>query len=82
MNSDRSEKTIEKGFESTPARIGEEESKEPEKKKKKKVKHMSYRQRKLIINIQLSRYPVIRKVAKYEYNLFLSGRDMFAPVNG
>jgi hypothetical protein len=38
--------------------------------------------KRLVINVQNCRYPVIKKVAKYEFGFFLSGRDMFGPVNG
>ena len=47
----------------------------------KKVK-VRVKPRKLVINISCCRYPVVKKVAKHEFNLFLSARDMFAPVNG
>ena len=34
------------------------------------------------MNVFQTRYPIIRKIAKYEFNFFLSNRDMFAPING
>ena len=34
------------------------------------------------MNTSQTKYPIIKKIAKYEFNLFLSNRDMFAPVNG
>jgi hypothetical protein len=33
-----------------------------------------------VINISNTRYNIIKKVAKYEFGLFLSARDMFAPI--
>jgi len=43
---------------------------------------MKMKAKKLVINVSMCKYPTIRKIAKYEYNFFLSARDMFAPVNG
>ena len=43
---------------------------------------MKVKPKKLVINVSMSRYPIIRKISKYEFNYFISTRDMFAPVNG
>lgn len=51
-------------------------------KSKQKIKIIKMRQKKLVINISMCKYPIVRKIAKYEFNFFLSARDMFAPVNG
>lgn len=61
--------------------INGEADAEPEKKKA-KVHVQKPKYRKLILNVSLTRYPVIRKVARQEFNMFLSNRDMFAPLNG
>ena len=58
------------------------EEKGDEKKRKQRFRMIKVRPRKLIINVSICRYPIVRKIAKYEYGMFLSGRDMFAPVNG
>lgn len=48
----------------------------------KKIKVFKVKQKKLVINVSMCRYPIVRKIAKYEFGHFLSNRDMFAPVNG
>jgi hypothetical protein len=43
---------------------------------------MKMKQKKLVLNVSMSKYPILRKVAKQEFGLFISNRDMFAPING
>lgn len=68
----------------------ENEDKEPledqeiidKKQKTVKIKVMKMKQKKLVLNVSMSKYPILRKVAKQEFGLFISNRDMFAPING
>ena len=47
-----------------------------------KSKQVKFKAKKLVMNVALTRYTVIKKIAKYDFNFFLSTRDMFAPLNG
>lgn len=53
-----------------------------QKAQKQKLKILKVKPKKLIMNISSCKYPIVRKIAKYEFGHFLSARDMFAPVNG
>lgn len=48
--------------------------------KKKKFKILKIKPRRLILNVSMTRYPILRKIAKYEFNFFISNRDMFLPI--
>ena len=49
---------------------------------KPKIKVIKMKQKRLVLNVSQSRYPILRKIAKFEFGLFISTRDMFAPING
>lgn len=51
-------------------------------KQKQRIKIIKMKPKKLVMNVSMCKYPIVRKISKYEFNLFLSVRDMFAPVNG
>ena len=49
---------------------------------KPKIKVVKMKQKRIVLNVSQSRYPILRKIAKEEFGLFISTRDMFAPING
>ena len=49
---------------------------------KPRIKVIKMKQKRLVLNVSQSRYPILRKIAKFEYGFFISTRDMFAPING